>query len=96
MPSVPITTRLKYIASIQAFDKFSTIDDGISGLLCKPNNADSLLEKMNEAARMSKIQKQEIGKRAKKRIDQLAPEVVVSKLLRFYQYVIDHVSNNIK
>ncbi|EOS29450.1 hypothetical protein C807_02836 [Lachnospiraceae bacterium 28-4] len=72
------------------------IDDGISGLLCKPNNADSLLEKMNEAARMSKIQKQEIGKRAKKRIDQLAPEVVVSKLLRFYQYVIDHVSNNIK
>lgn len=28
----------------------------------------------------------------KKRIDRLAPDVVVRKLLRFYQYVIDNVN----
>ena len=38
------------------------IDDGISGLLCKPNDADSLLEKMNEAASMSETQKRKLGK----------------------------------
>lgn len=68
------------------------IDNGISGLLCKPNDADSLLEKMNEAAAMDETQKQEIGRMAKKRIDRLTPEVVVRKLVRFYQYVIDYVS----
>ncbi len=68
------------------------IDDGISGLLCKPNDADSLLEKMNEAASMSEAQKKKIGEMAKKRIDRLAPDVVVRKLLRFYQYVIDNVN----
>lgn len=68
------------------------IDDGISGLLCKPNDADSLLEKMNEAASMSETQKKKIGEMAKKRIDRLAPDVVVRKLLRFYQYVIDNVN----
>lgn len=70
------------------------IDDGISGLLCKPNDADSLLEKMNEAASMSEAQKKKIGEMAKKRIDRLAPDVVVRKLLRFYQYVIDNVNKS--
>lgn len=68
------------------------IDDGISGLLCKPNDADSLLEKMNEAASMDEAQKREMGRMAQKRIDRLAPEAAVQKLLRFYQYVIDNVS----
>ena len=68
------------------------IDDGVSGLLCKPNDADSLLEKMNEAVAMSEGQKREMGELAKKRIDRLAPEVVVRKLLRYYQYVIDNVN----
>lgn len=68
------------------------IDDGISGLLCKPNDADSLLEKMDEAASMDEDQKQKVGRMARKRIGRLAPEVAVKKLIRFYQYVIDNVS----
>lgn len=66
------------------------IDDGISGLLCKPDDADSLLVKMKDAVSMNDSQKAEIGKNARKRIDRLAPEIVVKKLLRFYQYVIEH------
>lgn len=67
------------------------IDDGENGLLCKPNEAESLLEKMNEAAVMSEARKAEIGKNARKRIDKLAPEFVVKKLLRFYRYVIENM-----
>lgn len=66
------------------------IVDGKNGLLCKPNDAEGLLEKMNEAAAMSELKKEEIGKGARKRIDKLAPEFTVKKLLRFYQYIIEN------
>ncbi len=68
------------------------IDHGKSGLLCKPNDAVSLLAKMNEAAAMNEERKKEMGKLAKERIDKLRPEIVVKKLLRYYQYVINNVS----
>lgn len=64
------------------------IEDGKSGLLCMPGNAKSLLGKMNEAAAMSVAEKFVMGIAARKRIDQLAPDIVVKKLLRFYQYII--------
>lgn len=68
------------------------IDDGKSGLLCQPNDAGSLLSKMNEAALMDDEKKKEIGQMAKKRIDKLVPELVVKKLLRYYQYIINGVN----
>lgn len=68
------------------------IDDGKNGLLCKAGNSISLLQKMNVAAVMDEKQRMEIGKRAKKRIERLAPEYVVEKLIRYYQYVINNVS----
>lgn len=67
------------------------IDDGKSGLLCQPNDEESLLEKMDEAAAMDEAQKTEMGKRAKARIDRLTPEMTVKKLLRYYRHVIDGV-----
>lgn len=67
------------------------IDDGKNGLLCVPGDAWSLLDKMNAAARMSVEKKEEMGQKAKKRIDRLAPKYTVTKLLRYYQYVIDNV-----
>lgn len=67
------------------------IDDGISGFLCRPGDEKSLLHKMNDAASMSDIQKKEMGKKARERIDQLAPKYMVRKLLRYYRYVIIHV-----
>lgn len=65
------------------------IDDGKSGLLCIPGDSKSLLNKMNEAAAMSEEQKLEMGKKAKERIDKLKPEIMVKKLVRLYQYIID-------
>lgn len=67
------------------------IDDGKSGLLCMPGDAESLLYKMNEAVKMNEQQKEDMGQNARKRIDRLAPEFTVMKLLRYYQYVIDNV-----
>lgn len=67
------------------------IDDGKSGLLCIPGDSESLLNKMNQAAAMNEPQKAEMGKRAKERIDKLAPEFMVKKLERFYQYILFRV-----
>lgn len=68
------------------------IDDGKSGLLCIPGNSKSLLNKMNEAAAMDEVQKAEMGKKAKERIDKLAPEIMVKKLVHLYQYIIDNTT----
>lgn len=66
------------------------IDDGINGMLCKPGDAEGLLKKMREAAAMSKDEKEKMGRMARRRIDKLAPEYVVKKLIRYYQYIIDN------
>lgn len=68
------------------------IEDGKSGLLCVPGNVESLLKKMNEAVTMSDVQKTKIGENARKRVEKLKPEIVVNKLLRYYQYIIDNVN----
>lgn len=65
------------------------IDDGRSGLLCRPNDANDLLAKMNRAASMSRVQKEKMGHYARKRVDRLAPEFVVRKLLRYYRYIME-------
>lgn len=67
------------------------IEDGISGFLCPPGNRESLLRTMNKAAAMSEGQRAEMGRNAKKRIDRMAPEFTVRKLLCYYQQVIDLV-----
>ena len=67
------------------------IDNGKNGLLCTPGDAESLLETMNAAAVMSEYEKIQMGKNARKRVDRLQAEIVVNKLLRYYQYVIEHV-----
>lgn len=66
------------------------IDDGKNGLLCIPGDSKSLLNKMNEAVAMDEVQKAEMGKSAKKRIEKLAPEITVKKLERLYRYVVGH------
>lgn len=65
------------------------IDDGRNGLLCVPGDAESLLDKMNMAASMDQKQKEDIGRRARKRIEKLAPEYTVTRLLHFYKSVIE-------
>ncbi|MDE7018212.1 MAG: glycosyltransferase family 4 protein [Lachnospiraceae bacterium] len=66
------------------------INDGENGLLCMPEDSGSLLGKMNQAAAMDEAQKEEMGKKARQRIDRLAPEIMIRKLEQLYQYVIEH------
>lgn len=72
------------------------ICDGENGLLCKLNDSQSLLEKMNEAALMSNEQKERMGMLAQKRIDKLRPKIVVKRLLKYYQYVINNIRRDFK
>lgn len=68
------------------------IEDGRSGLLCMPGDAGDLLEKMDRAADMDGQEKEAMGRRAKEKIAELAPEHTVGKLLRYYRYVIDNAT----
>jgi glycosyltransferase involved in cell wall biosynthesis len=64
------------------------IEDGISGFLAKPNNSASLLKTVERAITLSEKDKMIIGENAKQRINKLAPEVVVKKLIRYYKYIL--------
>lgn len=68
------------------------IEDEKSGFLCEPGNRDSLLNAMNKAAIMRQTEKDQMGQYAKEKIDKLAPQYVVRKLLCYYQYIIDNIS----
>lgn len=69
------------------------IEDEINGLLSIPNDASSFLEKMNEAVAMNREQKEEMGRLARKRIDELAPEHIIKKLIRYYEHIVDRTGN---
>ena len=70
-----------------SFDQL--IRHGINGLLCQIGNSDDLLEKMQVVVKLDREQKEHIGYNAKKRIEQLKPDIVGRKLLSFYNYVIE-------
>lgn len=59
-----------------------------NGLLCQIGSSQDLLEKMQLAVSMSRSEKEEMGRLARKRIDKLKPEYAVRKLVRLYEYVI--------
>lgn len=64
------------------------IDDNFSGFLCQPGDSESLLGAMQRAVALSDDEAAEMGARARERINQLRPEVVVAQLLEFYREVI--------
>lgn len=65
------------------------IEHEVSGLLCRVGDSDDLLEKMQTAVWLNEEQKMQIGRNAKKRVEQLRPEVVGKRLLSFYSHVIE-------
>lgn len=64
------------------------IDDGKSGALCRPGDAEDLLRKMEQAVSFDAAKRAEIGRNAWARIDRLAPAYTVQRLIRYYQYII--------
>ncbi len=70
------------------------ITHGKNGLLCRINDSQDLLEKMQTAVFMSESEKREMGKLAGKRIEKLKPEYAVRKLIRLYEYVISNAGTD--
>lgn len=64
------------------------IDDGISGFLCKPEDADSLVEAVNRAMRVDAKDCLRIREAAKNRIEELRPDQKIADLVEYYQAVI--------
>ncbi len=65
------------------------IDHEISGLLCEPKNAKSLLNCIEHGLKLDKTQKETMGQQAIKRIALLKPEIVVAQLVEYYQGIIN-------
>ena len=65
------------------------IENGKSGFLCKINDAEDLYDKMCQVSILSPKQREEIGERARARIDKMRPEIVVTKLVEYYQKIIE-------
>lgn len=55
------------------------VEDGVSGLLCRVKDADSLYEQMEQAARMTPAERERMGKAGRKRMEQLFDKTGVVK-----------------
>lgn len=64
------------------------IKDGVNGYLAKPNDSNSLYEKIQSAIHLSEKEKTKMENQARKRINSLSPEVVVEELVKYYEKVI--------
>ncbi len=64
------------------------ITDGENGFLCEIDDADSLLNALDKALRLTPEQRTLMSQNAQKRIERLRPEWTVNQLLAFYQEVI--------
>lgn len=64
------------------------IEDGTNGFLCEPGNAQSLLKAVDRGMEMSSSERIALGQRAKKRIEELAPEKTIPQLLDYYRSVV--------
>lgn len=62
---------------------------GKSGILCKSNDANDLLDKIDYVMSLDDKKIKEIGENAKKRIELLKPERAVRRLIHFYSVVME-------
>jgi glycosyltransferase involved in cell wall biosynthesis len=64
-----------------------------NGLLFDKDNADDLLNTINEALNLPPERLEEIGEKAAQRIERLSPKYITMQMLEFYQNTIDNFSN---
>lgn len=67
------------------------IDDGQSGFLCRVDDPDHLLTVTEHVLQLTDDERSQIGMKAVRRIDDLAPEKVGKQLVEFYERVIRSV-----
>ena len=70
------------------------IASGNNGFLCEIGNSEDLLKKMMTVVTLEPEQKRMMEFYAHKRIERLKPDITVSKLLKYYQYVINYASKH--
>ena len=63
------------------------ISDGENGFLCKIDDSRSLLDTIEKALGLSEDEKSEMSARAKKRIGQISPDIILKKLISIYEEV---------
>lgn len=61
------------------------IKDGVSGFLCFPDDAASLMKAINKVLSLSEKEREIISENARKRIEQLVPQKVVKDLISFFE-----------
>jgi glycosyltransferase involved in cell wall biosynthesis len=64
------------------------IKDKYSGFLCEPNNPKSLIKVISEVLDLPVEKRREIGENAFKRVSELTPGKVVTKLVRYYDKIV--------
>lgn len=64
------------------------IEPHVSGLLCQHSNPESLMNAIDYGLKMPEAEKKSIEMNARKRIENLKPEIVVQQLVDYYQKVI--------
>lgn len=64
------------------------IDDGENGFLSEPGNAESLLQAVRKALKMTEQEKKEMVRKNRQRIKKYEPDAAVKKLERYYRWLI--------
>ena len=64
------------------------IDDGENGFLTEPGNAESLLQAVRKALKMTEQEKKEMVRKNRQRIKKYEPDAAVKKLERYYRWLI--------
>lgn len=78
----------KVIVSTDETSVEQLIEDGKNGFLCKVDDPDSLIQKIQEAMRLSDGERIQMGKRAKERLYSMQPDIVYQKMLEIYMNTI--------
>jgi glycogen synthase len=65
------------------------IDDGISGFLCRPCDPESLMQTIIKACSLTSEQRDIMSVNARKRIEQLSPDLALCELTDYYKMVIE-------
>ena len=68
------------------------IDDSISGFLCNKQDKDDLFQTMMKVASLDEEQLSEIRKRARERIEKNSPQLIVDRLIEYYEHVVEEWS----
>lgn len=72
------------------------IEDGENGFLIERDNSDSLVEAVNKVIHLTEEQRNEMGRRAKERTNQMNADIIAEKLIKFFHETLEQVNGSIR